>query len=72
MGVVNPIDIKSESIENCVDFTSKLSQRFNWHVYKFDNVRVIFDRYDVKCLSVTEFVTKKQKSFWLPLKRRKS
>ena len=72
MAVVNPIDIKSESIENCVDLTSKLSQRFDRHVYKFDNVRVIFDPYDVKCLSVTEFVTQKQKSFWLPLKRRKS
>ena len=50
MVVVNKIDIKGELIENCADFASTFSQRITWHASKFDEVRVIFDRYDVKAL----------------------
>ena len=50
MTIVNKIDIKTESIENCADFASNFSQRINWQASKFEEVRVIFDRYDVKYL----------------------
>ena len=47
MVIVNKIDIKAESIENCNDFTSNFFQRINWHASKFDEVKVIFDRHDL-------------------------
>ena len=48
MAIVNEIDIKSESIENCAEFASILCKRVKNKASKFDEVRIIFDRYDVK------------------------
>ena len=48
MAIVNKIDIKAESFENCADFASNFSQRINWYASEFDEVKVIFKRYDVK------------------------
>ena len=50
MAIVNKIDIKAKSIENFPDFAPKFSQRINWHTCMFDELRAIFDRYDVKSL----------------------
>ena len=44
------IDKKTVAIENCASFATNFSQKINWHASKFDKVRVIFDRYDVKSL----------------------
>ena len=48
MAIVNKIDIKSESIENCAEFASIFCKRVKNKAYKFDEIRIIFDRYDVK------------------------
>ena len=48
MAIVNKIDIKSESIENCAEFASIFCRRVKNKASKFDEVRIIFDRYDVK------------------------
>ena len=48
MAIVNKIDIKSESIENCAEFASIFCKRVKNKASKFDEVRIIFDRYDVK------------------------
>ena len=48
MAIVNKIDIKSESIENCTEFASIFCKRVKNKAYKFDEIRIIFDRYDVK------------------------
>ena len=48
MAIVNKIDIKSESIENCAEFASTFCKRVKNEASKFDEVRIIFDRYDVK------------------------
>ena len=48
MAIVNNFDIKSESIENCAEFASILCKRVKNRAFKFDEVRIIFDRYDVK------------------------
>lgn len=41
MAIVNKIDVKAESIENCANFVSNFSQRINYHTSKFDKVKVI-------------------------------
>ena len=48
MAIVNKIDIKSESIENCAEFAPIFCKRVKNKASKFDEVRIIFDRYDVK------------------------
>ena len=48
MAIVNKIEIKSESIENCAEFASIFCKRVKNKAYKFDEIRIIFDRYDVK------------------------
>ena len=48
MAIVNKVDIKSESIENCAEFASIFCKRVINKASKFDEVRIIFDRYDVK------------------------
>ena len=48
MAIVNKIDIKSESIENCAEFASIFCKRVKNKASKFDEVRIIFDRHDVK------------------------
>ena len=48
MAIVNKIDIKSESIENSAEFASTFYKRVKKKASKFDEVRIIFDRYDVK------------------------
>ena len=48
MAIVNEIDIKSESTENCAEFASIFCKRVKNKASKFDEVRIIFDRYDVK------------------------
>ena len=49
MSIVNKIDIKGESLENCDEFASKFCE-INFQGRGFDEVRIIFDRYDVKSL----------------------
>ena len=48
MVIANKIDIKSESIENYAEFASIFCKRVINKASKFDEVRIIFDRYDVK------------------------
>ena len=48
MAIVNKIDIKSESIENCAEFAPIFCKRVKNKASKFDEVRITFDRYDVK------------------------
>ena len=48
MAIVNKIDIKSESIENSAEFASTFYKRVKNKAPKFDEVRINFDRYDVK------------------------
>ena len=48
MAIVNKIDIKSESIENSAEFASTFYKRVKNKASRFDKVRVIFYRYDVK------------------------
>ena len=48
MAILNKIDIKSEFIENCAEFASTFCKRVKNKASKFDEVRIIFDRYDVK------------------------
>ena len=43
MAIVNKIDIKSESIENCAEFASTFCKRVKNKASKFDEVRIIFD-----------------------------
>ena len=54
MAIVNEIDIKSESIENCAEFASILCKRVKNKASKFDEVRIIFDRYDVKSVKANQ------------------
>lgn len=46
MAIANKIYLKAKSIENFADFASNFSRGINWHAFKFDKVRVIFDRKD--------------------------
>lgn len=48
MAIVNKIDIKSGTIENCAEFASIFCNRVKNEASQFDEVRIIFDRYDVK------------------------
>ena len=48
MGIVNKIDVKSESIENCAEFASIFFKRVKNKASKFDEARIMFDRCDVK------------------------
>ena len=50
MAIVNKIDIKAESLENCDEFASKFCEIINFQGRGFDKVRIIFDRYDGKSL----------------------
>ena len=50
MAIVNKIDIKSESIENGAEFASTICKRMKNEASKFDEVKIIFDRYDVKSM----------------------
>ena len=45
MAIVNKIDIKSGSIENCAEFASILCKRVKNKASKFDEVSIIFGRY---------------------------
>ena len=49
MSIVNKIDIKGESLENCDEFASKFCE-INFQGRGFDEVKIIFDRYDIKSL----------------------
>lgn len=44
MAIVNKKYLKAKSIENFADFAFNFSQGINWHAFKFDKVRVIFDQ----------------------------
>ena len=48
MAIVNKIDVKSESVENCAEFASIFCMRVKNKASKLDEVLIIFDRYDVK------------------------
>ena len=48
MAIVNKIDIKSESIENCAEFALIFCKRVKNKASNFHKVRIIFDRHDVK------------------------
>ena len=50
MAIVNKIDIKAESLENCDEFAPKFCEITNFQGKGFDKVRIIFDRYDGKSL----------------------
>ena len=47
MAIVNKVDIKSESIENCAEFASIICKIVK-KTPKFDDFCIIFDKYDVK------------------------
>ena len=51
MTVVNKIDIKAESLENCDESASKFCEIINFQGRGFDEVRIIFDRCDGKSLN---------------------
>ena len=44
MTIVNKIDVKAESIENCDECVSKFCEIINFEGRGFDGVRIIFDR----------------------------
>ena len=50
MAIVNKIDIKAESLENCDEFTFKFCEIINFQGRGFDEVRIIFELYDGKSL----------------------
>ena len=51
MAIVNKTDIKAESLENRDEFASKFCEIINFQGRGFDEVRIIFDHYDVKSLN---------------------
>ena len=48
MSIVNKINKKAESLENCDEFASKFCEIINFQGRGFDEVRIIFDRYNGK------------------------
>ena len=50
MAIVNQINIKVESLENCDEFVAKFCEIINFQGRGFDEVRIIFDHYDGKSL----------------------
>ena len=48
MAIVNKIDVKAESHENCDEFASKFCEFINSQRFDVRIVRIIFDRYDGK------------------------
>ena len=53
MAIVNKIDIKKNNINNCLDFAFSFVHLVEREVSQFDEVRVIFDRYDEDSLKST-------------------